>query len=189
MLRQNVLGYFLGGESNLMPLMAAAALGHREIVELLLAKGANPEAHTKRYGTNALWLAGYTGQTDIMKILLGVTPGSEADRMTIEVDIAAQTATLIIDQTPGTPVPISSGRKGHATPKGEFVVTNKHRQWKSTLYHAPMPFYLRLSCRDFGLHAGELPGYPASHGCIRMKKKDAEAFFSRVPVGTRVVIK
>jgi len=189
MLRQNVLGYFLGGESNLMPLMAASALGHREIVELLLAKGANPEACTKRYGTNALWLAGYTAQTDIMKILLGVTPGSEADRMTIEVDIAAQTATLIIDQTPGTPVPISSGRKGHATPKGEFVVTNKHRQWKSTLYHAPMPFYLRLSCRDFGMHAGELPGYPASHGCIRMKKKDAEAFFSRVPVGTRVVIK
>ncbi|MEY4299314.1 MAG: hypothetical protein RIR25_550 [Verrucomicrobiota bacterium] len=189
MFRQNVLGYFLGGESNLTPLMAAAALGHREIVELLLAKGANPEAHTKRYGTNALWLAGYTGQTDIMKILLGVTPGSEADRMTIEVDITAQTATLIIDKMPGTPVPISSGRKGHATPKGEFVVTNKHRYWSSTLYHAPMPFYLRLSCRDFGLHAGELPGYPASHGCIRMKKKDAEEFFSRVPVGTRVVIK
>ncbi|MEI7864925.1 MAG: L,D-transpeptidase family protein [Chthoniobacterales bacterium] len=187
--RQNVLGYFLGGESNLMPLMAAAALGHREIVELLLAKGANPEAHTKRYGTNALWLAGYTGQTEIMKILLGVTPGSEADRMTIEVDITAQTATLIIDKMPGTPVPISSGRKGHATPKGEFVVTNKHRYWSSTLYHAPMPFYLRLSCRDFGLHAGELPGYPASHGCIRMKKKDAEEFFSRVPVGTLVVIK
>ncbi len=65
----------------------------------------------------------------------------------------------------------------------------KHRQWKSTLYHAPMPLYLRLSCRDFGLHAGELPGYPASHGCIRMKKKDAEEFFSRVPVGTLVVIK
>jgi hypothetical protein len=189
MLRHNVLGYFLGGESNLMPLMAAAALGHREIVELLLATGANPEAQTKRYGTNALWLAGYTGQTDIMKILLGVTPGSQADRMTIEVDITAQTATLIIDNTPGTPVPISSGRKGHATPKGEFVVTNKHRQWKSTLYHAPMPLYLRLSCRDFGLHAGELPGYPASHGCIRMKKKDAEEFFSRVPVGTLVVIK
>jgi lipoprotein-anchoring transpeptidase ErfK/SrfK len=52
-----------------------------------------------------------------------------------------------------------------------------------------MPFYLRLSCRDFGLHAGHLPGYPASHGCIRLRNKDAAEFFKQVPVGAKVVIR
>lgn len=187
--RPTVLNYFLSGESGLTPLMVAATLGHREIAEILLQAGANPEARTKRHGTNALWLAGYKGNTDVTKLLLGVQPGSEADRMRIEVDLGAQTAQLFIDDVAEKPVPISSGRKGNPTPKGEFVVTNKHEQWRSTIYGASMPYYLRLSCRAFGLHAGQLPGYPASHGCIRLNKKDAQNFFNRVPVGTVVVIR
>ena len=184
-----ILNYFVSGERGLTPLMVAATLGHREIAEILLQAGAEPNARTKRHGTNALWLAGYAGKTDVTKLLLGVQPGSEADRMRIEVDLSAQTARLFIDDIGEEPVPISSGRKGHPTPTGEFVVTNKHRQWTSTIYGASMPFYLRLSCRAFGLHAGQLPGYPASHGCIRLKKKDAQTFFERVPVGTVVFIK
>lgn len=183
------LNYFLSGESGLTPLMVAATLGHREIAEILLKAGANPNAHTRRHGTNALWLAGYKGNTEVTKLLLGVQPGSEADRMRIEIDLAAQTAQLFVDEVAEEPVPISSGRKGSATPKGEFVVTNKHEHWRSTIYGASMPFYLRLSCRAFGLHAGQLPGYPASHGCIRLNRKDAQNFFNRVPVGTLVVIK
>ena len=109
--------------------------------------------------------------------------------MRIEVDLDAQTAQLFVDDVAEEAVPISSGRKGYPTPKGEFVVTNKHRHWTSTIYGAAMPYYLRLSCRAFGLHAGHLPGYPASHGCIRLNKKDAKNLFERVPVGTLVVIK
>jgi len=187
--RPTVLNYFLSGERGLTPLMVAATLGHREIAEILLQAGADPEARTKRHGTNALWLAGYKGHTGVTQLLLGVTPGSEADRMRIEIDLAAQTAQLFVDDVAEEAVPISSGRKGYATPKGEFVVSNKHRHWRSTLYGSSMPFYLRLSCRAFGLHAGHLPGYPASHGCIRLNKKDAQNFFERVPVGTVVVIK
>jgi hypothetical protein len=187
--RPTVLNYFLSGERGLTPLMVAATLDSREIAEILLQAGANPNAQTKRHGTNALWLAGYKGHTDVTKLLLGVTPGSEADRMRIEVDLGAQTAQLFVDDLAEQAVPISSGRKGYPTPKGEFVVTNKHRQWRSTIYGSSMPFYLRLSCRAFGLHAGHLPGYPASHGCIRLNKKDAQNLFDRVPVGTVVVIK
>lgn len=187
--RTTALNYFLPGERGLTPLMVAATLGHREAAEILLEAGANPEARTKRQGTNALWLAGYKGHTDVMRLLLGAQPGSEADRMRIEIDLAAQTAQLFVDGVGAEPVPISSGRKGYATPQGDFVVSHKHRHWRSTIYHVPMPFYLRLSCRAFGLHAGHLPGYPASHGCIRLNKKDAEALFERVPVGTLVVIK
>lgn len=187
--RPTVLNYFLSGESGLTPLMVAATLGHGETARILLEAGADRAARTKRHGTNALWLAGYKGHTDVTKLLLGVEPGSEADRMRIEVDLGAQTAQLYVDGTGQEVLPISSGRKGYATPKGEFVVTDKHRQWRSTLYGSSMPFYLRLSCRAFGLHAGHLPGYPASHGCIRLRKKDAQALFDRVPVGAIVVIK
>jgi len=187
--RPTILNYFLSGERGLTPLMVAATLGYLGIAETLLQAGANPEARTKRHGTNALWLAGYKGHTDVTKLLLGVQPGSEADRMRIEIDLGAQTAQLFVDDVGEEAVPISSGRKGYATPKGEFVVTNKHRYWTSTIYGASMPFYLRFSCRAFGMHAGHLPGYPASHGCIRLNKKDAQSFFERVPVGTLVVIK
>jgi hypothetical protein len=187
--RKDFLLYYVTKESGLTPLMFAAARGHRCIVELLLAHGAEKNARTKRHGTDALWLAGYAGRVDVIQFLLGVEPGSEADRTMVEVDLAAQTATLTRDNTTVASVPISSGKRKFETPKGEYVVTNKHRHWKSTLYGASMPFYLRLSCRDFGLHAGHLPGYPASHGCIRLRQKDAAEFFHQVPVGTKVVIR
>jgi hypothetical protein len=187
--RKDFLLYYVTKESGLTPLMFAAARGHRDIVELLLARGAKKNARTRRHGTDALWLAGYAGKTDVIQLLLGVQPGSDADRTRVEVDLSAQTATLIRDNATVKTAPISSGKKKFRTPTGEYVVTNKHRHWKSTLYGASMPFYLRLSCRDFGLHAGHLPGYPASHGCIRMRDKDAADFFKQVPVGAKVVIK
>ncbi len=187
--RGTLLHYFVTVERGLTPLMAAAALGQKETVELLLERGASPNLRTKRHGTNALWLAGYAGHADVMQVLLGVKPDSEAARTRIEIDLAAQTARIVRDDQPAEPVPISSGRKKFATPQGTFVVTDKHRHWRSTLYPADMPFFLRLSCRDFGLHAGALPGYPASHGCIRLRRQDALAFFNEVPIGTRVVIR
>ncbi len=187
--RKDFLLYYVTKESGLTPLMFAAARGHRDIAELLIARGAKKNARTRRHGTDALWLAGYAGKTDVIQLLLGVQPGSDADRTRVEVDLSAQTATLMRDDATVKTAPISSGKKKFRTPTGEYVVTNKHRHWKSTLYGASMPFYLRLSCRDFGLHAGHLPGYPASHGCIRLRQKDAAEFFKQVPVGAKVVIK
>ncbi len=58
----------------------------------------------------------------------------------------------------------------------------------STIYHVSMPFYMRLSGEPFGTHAGYLPGYPASHGCIRMPKNKAALFFKNVIGGTLVLI-
>lgn len=187
--RADFLFYYATVERGLTPLMVAGARGHVEIATLLLERGADPLAHTKRHRTTALWLAGYAGRVPIIQMLLGVTPGSPADLTVIEVDLTSQTARVLHDGVPGMDIPISSGRKGYATPTGEFVVTNKHRQWRSTLYDASMPFYLRLSSRDFGLHAGHLPGYPASHGCIRLPKDIAKQLFDEIPVGTRVVIR
>lgn len=187
--RKDFLVYYVTKDSGLTPLMFAAGRGRLDIAILLLEHGAKRNARTSRHGTHALWLAGYAGHVSVEQLLLGVQPGSEADRTMVEIDLSSQTARLMLPDATEKVVPISSGKRRFATPKGEYVVTNKHRQWKSTLYGASMPFYLRLSSRDFGLHAGHLPGYPASHGCIRLHRKDAESFFNHIPVGTRVVIR
>ena len=54
----------------------------------------------------------------------------------------------------------STGRSGYSTKRGEFVITNKERNHRSTIYHVEMPYFMRLSCLDFGMHAGYVPNYP-----------------------------
>ncbi len=186
--RQDFLIYYVTRDSGLTPLMFAAGRGHRDIAALLLEHGAKRQARTQRHGTDALWMAGHAGHVRVEQLLLGVEPGSAADLTFVEIDLPSQTARLVRPDRTEETVPISSGKRRFATPTGEYVVTNKHRRWKSTIYGASMPFYLRLSSRDFGLHAGHLPGYPASHGCIRLRRGDAENFFQNIPIGTRVVI-
>lgn len=181
--------YFVTVEHGLTPLMLAAGTGDAAMARLLIDNGASTAARTKRHKTFALWLAGKGGHVEAMQILLGVLPESEAAKLSIEVDLAAQTATLSRDGAATVAVPVSTGRKGFRTPEGNYVVTDKHRKWRSTLYPADMPFFMRLSCGEIGFHEGRLPGYPASHGCIRMRRKDAAEFFKQVPIGTKVVIK
>lgn len=181
--------YYITAERGLTPLMLAAGLGDVSMVKLLMGRGASPAARTRKHKTFALWLAAKGGHVAAMQELLGVGPGSEADRLRIEIDLATQTATLTRDGTPDRKVAVCTGRRGFPTPAGEYVVTDKHRTWRSTLYPADMPYFLRLSCGEFGLHEGHLPGYPASHGCIRLHPRDAAEFFKLVPVGTRVLIK
>ena len=187
--RGSHMHYFVTVESGLTPLMLAAGTGDASMVRLLLEHGASPSARTKRHKTFALWMAGKGGHVEVMQHLLGVQPDSDASRTQIEVSLDAQTATLMRDGVATDSVPVSTGRKGYRTPTGEYVVTDKHRKWRSTLYPADMPFFMRLSCGEIGFHEGKLPGYPASHGCIRMRRKDAAEFFKQVPVGTRVVIR
>jgi hypothetical protein len=187
--RGGLMHYFVTVERGLTPLMLAAGTGQREMTRLLLDNGAAPNARTKRHKTFALWLASKGRHIEIMQMLLDVKPDSDAARRAIEIDLGSQTASLIRDGVSGPPMPVSTGRQGFPTPPGEYVVTDKHRKWRSTIYPADMPFFMRLSCGEIGLHAGELPGYPASHGCIRLHRKDAEDLFKQVPVGTRVTIK
>jgi lipoprotein-anchoring transpeptidase ErfK/SrfK len=83
---------------------------------------------------------------------------------------------------------ISTGKAGYATPTGEFVVTDKKLVHVSTIYKVEMPYFMRLSCKDFGMHEGYVPDYPASHGCIRLPSEAAHRLYKEVPIGTLVTI-
>ncbi len=84
---------------------------------------------------------------------------------------------------------ISSGKKGHETPSGVFTILQKRVEHYSNLYNnAPMPFMQRLTWDGVALHAGSLPGYPASHGCVRLPKAFAEKVFSVTKTGDTVVV-
>ena len=85
--------------------------------------------------------------------------------------------------------PISSGRPGYSTPTGVFTILQKNREHYSNLYgDAPMPNMQRITWSGVALHAGALPGYPASHGCIRLPYGFSRSLFSMTQLGTRVVV-
>ncbi|MCX2723741.1 L,D-transpeptidase family protein [Roseibium salinum] len=85
--------------------------------------------------------------------------------------------------------PISSGMRGYSTPTGVFSILEKRRKHFSNLYDdAPMPFMQRLTWSGIALHVGKLPGYPASHGCIRLPRNFAQTLYSTTERGMHVVI-
>lgn len=84
---------------------------------------------------------------------------------------------------------VSSGQSGLDTPSGVFAVLQKNADHVSNVYEgAAMPYMQRLTWTGIALHAGALPGYPASHGCVRLPYRFAEDIFSLTKLGMRVVI-
>lgn len=180
---------YLEKESGITPLMLAAGMGKMGCVETLLKYGAKRGAATGRYKMTAMdFAARRSAPPEMLQLLLGKSPRPEDQRMQITVSISNQRAILYKDGQVAMVMPVSTGKPGTPTPTGRFVVTDKDRMHRSTLYPAYMPYFLRMSCRDFGLHAGELPGYPASHGCIRLPWGSAERLYREVDIGTLVTI-
>jgi len=84
---------------------------------------------------------------------------------------------------------ISTGKKGKETPTGVFTILQKQKVHRSTLYDdAPMPFMQRLTWDGVALHAGNLPGYPASHGCVRLPYEFARRLYDVTNYGMTVVV-
>ncbi len=85
--------------------------------------------------------------------------------------------------------PVSSGQSGRETPAGIFSVLQKEVEHHSNLYDdASMPYMQRITWSGIAMHAGKLPGYPASHGCVRMPSDFAEHLYDLTKVGMRVII-
>ena len=136
-----------------------------------------------------------------------------AQQTKVMINLTEQAAYLIQDGRVVIVSPIASGKDGWGTPIGNFAIISKdlnHRSGSFGLivdrfgrivnpnatpgsytpagcYYmpAPMPYFMEFS-RRIGMHAGYLPGYPASHGCVRMPRDLASEFFARVQVGTPV---
>ncbi len=82
-----------------------------------------------------------------------------------------------------------TGKLGHRTPTGVFKILQKDKNHRSSTYNnAPMPNMNRLTSSGIALHAGQLPGYPASHGCVRLPKQFSELLFGVTKLGMTVVI-
>jgi lipoprotein-anchoring transpeptidase ErfK/SrfK len=149
--------------------------------------------------------------------LLTIPPllGQTGNPFRVEIDLQQQIAYLIRGRHVVLESPVSSGRYGHLTETGSFKVIEKERNHSSSIYGkivdangntivadadadmrvprggkfipAPMHYFMRFHGAD-GMHAGYLPGYPASHGCVRMPEQMAIAFFNAVEVGTPVQV-
>jgi hypothetical protein len=85
--------------------------------------------------------------------------------------------------------PVSTGRRGKATPSGTFPILQKRVFHRSNLYsNAPMPYMQRLTWSGIAIHAGHLPGYPASHGCIRLPRAFARSLFGLTKASSTTVV-
>src|ERR1700674_1688059 len=84
---------------------------------------------------------------------------------------------------------VSTGKSGHRTPTGVFTILQKNEKHTSTIYKgASMPYMQRLTWTGVALHAGNLPGYPASHGCVRLPLDFAQKLYTVTDKGTTVVV-
>ena len=177
---------YIEEDKNVTVLMLAAGLGREGYVRALLEAGADRNRPTKRDKMIALYIAAETGKWRCTQILLG--SGPSPDQLRIEISLASQRAALIKNGVPIFRTECSTGRQGYSTRTGRFVITDKERNHRSTIYKVDMPYFMRLSCLDFGMHAGVVPNYPASHGCIRLPAEAARKFFSEIPIGTLVTV-
>lgn len=133
------------------------------------------------------------------------------------INLTKQRAYLLSGDEVAIDTPISSGKRAGLTPTGSFKVMEKDKDHRSNLYGdfkdkngrtvrggvsvridsapsgtrfvgAPMKWFMRMTGDGVGMHVGILPGYPASHGCVRMPEQAAEMFFNRVKIGTPVQV-
>ncbi|PUE89279.1 L,D-transpeptidase, partial [Xanthomonas hortorum pv. hederae] len=103
--------------------------------------------------------------------------------------LTTQRATVYRNGIPIGITTVSSGRPGHETPPGVYTILQKEADHRSNLYNnAPMPFMQRLTWDGIALHGGALPGYPASHGCIRLPEAFARLLFAESRLGMMVVV-
>jgi len=105
------------------------------------------------------------------------------------IDLTRQRVLLYRGGVPIAASTISSGGKGRETPTGVFTILQKEVVHRSRTYDdAPMPYMQRLTSKGVAMHAGNLPGYPASHGCIRLPKAFAKLLYGVTELGTPVRI-
>jgi lipoprotein-anchoring transpeptidase ErfK/SrfK len=140
-----------------------------------------------------------------------------AENSTVEISLKDQRGLLFVDGGIAMDFPVATGKASHPTPKGSYEIIEKKKDHKSNLYGrivsgegqtvvsdadtrahsvpeggrfvgAPMPYWMRLTTTGVGMHVGYVPGRPASHGCIRLKRDVAVQLFDILDLGSPVAI-
>jgi len=118
-----------------------------------------------------------------------IAASTASEPLSIVVSLLAQRAYLYRGGRLLAETTVSTGAPGHDTPTGEFTILQKRPFHRSNLYsNAPMPHMQRLTWDGIALHGGHLPGYPASHGCIRLPAKFARQLYGLTEIGGKVTI-
>jgi lipoprotein-anchoring transpeptidase ErfK/SrfK len=142
---------------------------------------------------------------------------ANAENISIEIAISEQRGLLLVEGCVAMDFPVATGKKSHPTPTGSYTIRGKEKDYQSNLYGkivdatgtvivsdadtrrdvipegatfdaAKMPYWMRLTDTGVGMHVGHVPGRPASHGCIRLKREVAVELFSLTKIGTPVVV-
>jgi lipoprotein-anchoring transpeptidase ErfK/SrfK len=172
-------------------------------------------AHAQLFGPKMKKPEDLIHKQEPIKVNQNLLKQATPDTTHIVVSIPKQRAYLMIGDEIVADGPISSGKRGHETPQGHFTVLEKDPNHHSSLYGdfvdgsgrvvragvsaridsapsgthfagAAMKWFLRLTSEGVGMHVGILPGYPASHGCIRESGDGAKLFYDHAKVGTPV---
>lgn len=186
---ENIAKSTLSNTRRFTPIGLVSDSGDVELARLLLAHGADPQIYA-RGGRYNYWYpiswAARRADVPMMQILLGREP-SQVKRRAL-VDLSKQRAWIYDGDEQIYTTRVSTGKPGHRTRTGTFVITNRYRNWNSTIYGSSMPFFQRLSCDDFGFHQGYVPGYAASHGCIRVPGGNVRKLWELLSLGDSVKI-
>ena len=182
----NKFRFYLRKDDRFRPIMLAVGNKDTKMVQLLMHYKASTSVWTKKYSRYPISFASELSDIPTQQALMGVDP--EKTNRKIVVDLSSQRLTFYEGDTVKLSSTISSGKRGHRTRTGMFTITNKYTKWRSTLYNSEMPYFMRLSCGDFGFHYGVTPGYPASHGCIRMPMSKVKSLYSIARLGDKVII-
>jgi len=152
------------------------------------------------------------------KVIPRVLERATPDNVSIYISLAKQRVYFRVYDEIAVDSPISSGKRAGMTPPGSYNIMEKDADHRSNIYGdfvnsktgrvvrsgistridsapsgtvyrgAPMRWFMRLTANGVGMHTGILPGYPASHGCVRMPEEIARLFYDRVKIGTPVTI-
>jgi hypothetical protein len=170
------------GDSGMMKLARIALMAASAFVLTPTAMNAQPIAR---------------GDSEILDLVRTLKPGqyvwapelgSEGPALVV-VNLETQRLVMFRNGVPVAASTISSGKTGHETPTGVFTILQKVANHHSKTYNnAPMPNMQRLTMRGIALHAGNLPGYPASHGCVRLPLAFSKLLYGSTNLGMTVVI-
>lgn len=200
------------------PSFASAKLALSTLAAMGLALGASSCSSPSTASNRYLASTGGAVKSDLPPAVESFWHGDDVSGSAkIEIDLSAQTARYFKGEQLVGQSPISSGREGHSTTNGTFRIVEKDLNHRSSIYGAfcdknneiivedvdarkdrapagthfvgaSMRYFMRVN-GSVGMHEGYLPGYPASHGCIRLPSHMAEKFFHATPGGTTVVVK